>query len=71
MVTNVTMVAAGMGVSAVPASMRDIHRESVVFKRVRKSSRVYAPITLATRRDDHNPVVQRFAALARDLARAA
>jgi len=71
MVTNVTLVAAGMGVSAVPASMRDFHRGSVVYRRLRPSSRLYAPVTLTTRRDASNPVAKRLATLARELARAA
>ena len=68
MITNVTLVAAGMGVSVVPASMRDTHRGSVVYRALAKSARLFAPITLVHRRDDQNPVTSRFAALARRLA---
>ncbi len=68
MITNVTLVAAGMGVSVVPASMRDTHRGSVVYRSLPKSARLFAPITLVHRRDDQNPATSRFAALARRLA---
>lgn len=34
MLTNVSLVAASERVSVVPASMRDIHRESVVYRRI-------------------------------------
>jgi DNA-binding transcriptional LysR family regulator len=68
MVTNLTLVAAGMGVSVVPASMRDTHRGSVAYRSLPKSARLFAPITLVHRRDDQNPVTSRFAALARRLA---
>jgi DNA-binding transcriptional LysR family regulator len=64
MITNVTLVSAGMGVSVVPASMRDIHRASVVYRRIAKGARLFAPLTLVQRREDANPVTARFAALA-------
>ena len=64
MITNVTLVAAGMGVSVVPASMRDIHRGAVVCRPIAKSNRLFAPLTLVHRREDGNPVTARFAALA-------
>src|SRR5258706_10986030 len=45
MITNVTLVSAGMGVSVVPASMRDIHRASVAYRRLTKSARLLPPPT--------------------------
>jgi hypothetical protein len=51
-------------VSVVPASMRDIHRGRVVYRRIAKGARLYAPLTLVQRREDANPVTARFAALA-------
>jgi len=71
MITNVTLVAAGLGVSVVPASMRDIHRGRVVYRRIAKSTRLYAPLTLVQRREDANPVTARFVALAAKLLPAA
>ena len=68
MITNVTLVAAGLGVSVVPASMRDIHRGSVVYRRIAKAARLFAPLTLVQRREDANPVTARLAALARELS---
>jgi DNA-binding transcriptional LysR family regulator len=68
MMTNVTLVAAGLGVSVVPASMRGIHAGEVVYLKLAKSARLFAPITLVHRRDDANPAIARFAALARETA---
>ena len=64
MITNVTLVAAGMGVSVVPASMRDIHRGGVVYRPIAKASRLFAPLSLVHRREDANPVTARFTVLA-------
>ena len=71
MVTNVTLVAAGLGVSIVPGSMRDLHRASILYCRLKGASRLWAPITLVKRREDPNPATQRFAALAHRLATSA
>ena len=68
MVINVTLVAAGLGVSIVPGSMRDLHRANILYCKLKGSSRLWAPITLVKRSEDPNPATQRFAALAHRLA---
>lgn len=60
MLTNVMLVAAGVGVSIVPASMRDVHRGSVVYAPILGVPKLRAPLTLVSRDADANPVVQRF-----------
>jgi DNA-binding transcriptional LysR family regulator len=60
MLTNVMLVAAGMGVSIVPASMKGIHADSVAMIPLQGAPQIKAPITLAYRKDDDNPVTQRF-----------
>lgn len=60
MLTNITLVAAGVGVSAVPASMCDIHSAGVLYVEARDRPRLKAPINLVTRLGDANPVVRRF-----------
>lgn len=69
MLTNVSLVAAGEGISVVPASMRDVHRESVVYCRIRDARpRLLAPITLVRRTFNPSAPLQNFISLARELA---
>ena len=50
MLTNVSLVAAGAGVSVVPASMRGFHEHSVAYRSIRDAKpRLVAPITLVCR----------------------
>ncbi len=64
MLTNITLVAAGVGVSVVPASMRDIHHEDVVYAEPRDAPQLVAPLNLVTRVGERRPVVSRFVAFA-------
>jgi len=69
MLTNVSLVAAGEGISVVPASMRDVHRESVVYCRIHDARpRLLAPITLVRRTFNPSTPLQNFIGLARELA---
>jgi DNA-binding transcriptional LysR family regulator len=68
MFTNVTMVAAGFGVSVVPASMRDFHREAVFYATIADAPQLTAPFTLVTPIDKVNPTLERFVAFAREAA---
>jgi len=69
MLTNVLMVAAGVGISVVPASMRGIQSGLVSYLPLRGAAKLVAPLTVVYRRDESNPTVARFIALARELAR--
>jgi DNA-binding transcriptional LysR family regulator len=61
MLTNISLVAAGIGISAVPASMRGFHADSVVYCRIRDGGPgLSAPLTLVTREDDMTPAVRHF-----------
>ncbi len=61
MLTNISLVAAGAGISAVPASMRGFHPDSVVYCRIRDGvPGLSAPLTLATRDDDPPPAARHF-----------
>ena len=65
MLTNISLVAAGAGVSAVPASMQGFHAESVVYCAIADAPpRLSAPLTLAWREDSLRPTLRHFAALA-------
>lgn len=68
MLTNVSLVAAGEGISVVPASMRDVHRDSVVYCRIKDARpKLLAPITLVRRAFNPSAPLQNFIGLAREL----
>jgi len=69
MLTNVTMVAAGFGVSVVPASMRDFHRHSVFYATMSDAPQLTAPVTLVSSIGRANPTLERFVAFARSATR--
>jgi DNA-binding transcriptional LysR family regulator len=60
MLTNVALVAAGVGVSAVPASMQFVHQDDVLFLQPRESPQFNVPVTLAYDNANPNPAAQRF-----------
>jgi DNA-binding transcriptional LysR family regulator len=63
------LVAAGLGIAILPASVRSLSRDGVGFVAIR--SRHRSPLFIARRRGDDSPLVSRFVAAARDAARAA
>ncbi len=67
MLSNVALVAAGVGVSAVPESMRGIHSESVTYFRPMEAPQLAAPLNLAYLSNVPNPTTARFLAFAGDL----
>ena len=69
MLTNLLLVASGVGASVVPASMRGIQGGLVAYVRLRGARSLVAPLTLLTHRDEPNPAVGRFVQLARELAK--
>jgi DNA-binding transcriptional LysR family regulator len=70
MFTNVTMVASGFGVSVVPASMRDFHRQAVFYATIADAPQLTAPFTLVTPIGKANPTLERFVEFARSATRA-
>ena len=61
MLTNISLVAARVGISAVPASMRGFHGDSVVYCRIRDGGPgLCAPLTLVMREEDPQPVARHF-----------
>ncbi|WP_432239023.1 LysR family transcriptional regulator [Herbaspirillum robiniae] len=69
MLTNISLVAAGVGISVVPASMKSFHRESVVYCRVKDARpSLLAPINLVCRAGPAEPTQQNFLQLARSFA---
>lgn len=69
MLTNISLVAAGVGISVVPASMKSFHRESVVYCRVKDARpALLAPINLVCRGTPAGPTQQNFLKLAREFS---
>ncbi|MBW0448304.1 LysR family transcriptional regulator [bacterium M00.F.Ca.ET.228.01.1.1] len=60
MVTAINLVAAGGGVSIVPASMHRYHQESVRYCRVAGDHAFRAPLHLVTRRELQSPAASHF-----------
>jgi DNA-binding transcriptional LysR family regulator len=69
MLTNLNLVAAGIGVSCVPASMREVHVQGVAYAALDAPAAaralLQAPITLVHRSDERRPAVLAFIAEAR------
>jgi DNA-binding transcriptional LysR family regulator len=68
MFVNTMLVAAGVGVSVVPASMSESHAERVSYLAIRGAGSLSAPLTLLRRDAEGNPAALNFAALAREAA---
>ena len=69
MLTNILLVAAGVGVSVVPASIKGIQPGLVSYLPLRGAGKLAAPLTILYRREDSNPAVGRFIAEAREISR--
>ncbi|OZI36842.1 LysR family transcriptional regulator [Bordetella genomosp. 5] len=67
MMTNLNLVAAGAGVSVVPASMRGKDSGGVAYFRMRARERLTAPITLVYRPQPGHPALDALVALAHRL----
>lgn len=66
MLTNISLVAAGAGVSAVPASMQGFHAGNVVYCSIKDAPpALSAPLTLAWREEGQRPTLRHFIELAR------
>ena len=60
MASSLSLVASGLGVSIVPASMQRMNVEGVAFVRLRGAKGLVAPLLLATRKRDRSTIVERF-----------
>jgi DNA-binding transcriptional LysR family regulator len=64
-----SLVAVGLGVSLVPASLRHVNMNGVVYRAIAGAVRPKATVDLASRRGDPSPIVQRFVNLVRQAAK--
>ncbi len=67
-ISTLNLVAAGLGVSIVPESLRRLQMDGVVYRRLEEHSLLSAPLILACRRGDTAAAVRRFVELARSTA---
>jgi len=66
--STLSLVAAGLGVSLVPASLQHLRMDGVIFRRLAGEPQPKAPLNLAYRRDEASAVARRFVALVRQTA---
>ena len=64
-----SLVAAGLGISAVPASMQRMIMDGVAYRRLKGPNKPKAVLNLASRRGDSSAVVRNFLSLVRRAAR--
>jgi DNA-binding transcriptional LysR family regulator len=65
MMTNLNLVAAGVGLSVVPASMTGVHAHAIAYTRLADGGQLDAPLTLVSRAQEDSLPAQHFAALLR------
>ena len=70
MMSNLNLVAAGAGISVVPASMRGLHPQAVVYRALDPAVKLDAPLTLVWRDNECSGPTATFVALVRKLAAA-
>lgn len=68
-VSTLNLVAVGLGISLVPASLQRMRLDGVTYRRLIGAVQPKAPLHLATRRGDPSPVVRRFLALVKRMAK--
>lgn len=69
MMTSLNLVAAGVGITVVPASMQGAHSQAVVYRPLAEGARLDAPLTLIYREGDCEGPAAHFTGLARKLAK--
>jgi DNA-binding transcriptional LysR family regulator len=69
MMTNLNLVAAGAGISVVPASMAGAHAHAIAYRPLAESAQLDAPLTLVYRAADLRGPTAQFLELAREIAR--
>ena len=69
MMTSLNLVAAGAGVTVIPASMQGAHPHAIVYRPFERHARLDAPITVVFREAEPNRSVDTFLSLARSIAR--
>lgn len=68
--STLSLVAAGLGITFVPASLQRMNIEGVAYRRVKAAVPPTAKLSLASRRGEPSEVVKQFVALVRNAAKA-
>ena len=68
MMTNLNLVAAGAGISVVPASMQGTHAHAIAYRPLAAGAALHAPLTLVHRADANPGPLNTFITLLRRLA---
>ncbi|MEZ5705347.1 MAG: LysR substrate-binding domain-containing protein [Burkholderiaceae bacterium] len=68
MMSNLNLVAAGVGVSVVPQSMAGVHGHAIAYLALEGGDTIDAPLTMVTRGDEGHLPARRFIELARQMA---
>jgi DNA-binding transcriptional LysR family regulator len=66
--STLNLVAAGLGVSVVPESLRQLQLSGVAYRSIEESPRLVAPLNLACRSVDHSAAARHFVSMARHAA---
>ena len=69
MTSSLNLVAVGLGISLVPASLQQMHMDGVVYCRLKGPVQPKAILNLASRRGDPSAVVRHFLNLVRGAAK--
>jgi DNA-binding transcriptional LysR family regulator len=67
--SRLNLIAAGLGLALVPASLQHIKIEGVAFRQLRGVSHLRTPLRLASRRGDASPAVRQFLKLTKQAVR--
>lgn len=70
MMSNLNLVAAGVGLSIVPASMQHVHTDLVAYRPLARGVRLHAPLTVVYRADRLQGALKNFVELLAGLAAA-
>jgi DNA-binding transcriptional LysR family regulator len=68
--STLNLVAVGLGVSFVPASLQRMHMDGVEYRRLTGATKLTAPLKLASRRGDPSAVIRNFLNLTKKSAKA-
>ena len=68
--STLSLVAAGLGITFVPASLQRMNIEGVAYRRVKAAAPPTAKLSLASRRGDPSAIVRQFVTLVRTAAKA-
>jgi len=63
--SRLNLIAAGLGVGVVAASLQNIKMDGLTFRRLKGAAQLKAPLSLASRRGDSSPAVRQFLKLAK------